>query len=149
MAYVIVIVTIVTIVIIIVFVILTLPGNPEHLASWGWFCRDEGQHGTNSGHPAKSGTAGNPTIKVVHICRSDVVDKLTFWQFLSQRNESLHSFLYIHTDVPANSCGNWKVSNQIGGADEQSQRAVLCEHKASLTVTTTVQGHNKVVNRPC
>jgi len=32
------------------------------LASRGWSCRDAEQHGTNPGHPGKSGTGGNPTF---------------------------------------------------------------------------------------
>jgi len=55
------IITIVTIFIIFIYVASTLPRNPGHLASRGWFCRDAGQHGTNQGHPGKSGTCGNPT----------------------------------------------------------------------------------------
>ena len=30
----------------------------------GWSCRDAGQHGTNPGHPGKSGTGGNPTAEL-------------------------------------------------------------------------------------
>jgi len=52
--------TIVTIFIIFIYVASTLPSNPGQLASRGWSCREAGQHGTNPGHPEKSGTGGNP-----------------------------------------------------------------------------------------
>jgi len=47
--------------------------NPGHLASldytldndicWGLSCRDTGHHGTNTGHPRKSGMGGNLKFK--------------------------------------------------------------------------------------
>ena len=57
-------ITSVTIFIIFIYVASTLPWNSGHLASRGWSCRDAGQqqHGTNPGHPGKSGTGGNPTL---------------------------------------------------------------------------------------
>ena len=56
-------ITIVTIFIIFSYVASTLPWNPEHFASRGWSCRNEGQHGTNPGHPGKSGTGVKPFYK--------------------------------------------------------------------------------------
>ena len=43
----------------ILYVDSTLLWNPGHSASREWSCRDAGQHGTNPGHPGKSGTGGN------------------------------------------------------------------------------------------
>ena len=45
---------------------MTLPWNPGHLASRGLSCRDTGQHGTNPGHPGKSGTGGNPIAHAIN-----------------------------------------------------------------------------------
>ena len=39
-----------------------MPRNSGHLASGGWSCWDAEPHGTNPGHPGKSGTGGNPTL---------------------------------------------------------------------------------------
>jgi len=40
----------------------SMPRNSGHLASGGWSCWDAEPHGTNPGHPGKSGTGGNPTL---------------------------------------------------------------------------------------
>jgi len=39
----------------------SMPRNPKHSASRGWSCWDAELHGTNPGHPGKSGTGGNPS----------------------------------------------------------------------------------------
>ena len=71
------------VIIIIILVILTLPRNPGHLASRGWSCRDAGQHGTNPGHPGKSGTGGNPTLHKIN--------KVPLYEIGQERQQNVNS----------------------------------------------------------